>query len=911
MKKIVIFITLIFALVLCMASCELLQSSGSQSVHTHEFGEWSTTENATCTNNGVKVRYCSCGESQSDTIPKLSHNVVIDAAVTSTCTKAGLTEGKHCSVCNETIIAQTIVYALGHAEVVDASVPSTCTTTGLTEGKHCSVCNETLITQIETAKANHSYDDKYDEECNVCGFIRDAECPHTNVSTQPAKSATCTEPGLTEGKVCVKCEAVIIAQTIIDAKGHTEVVDAAVDPTYENTGLSEGKHCSACGTIIIAQQVIPMLQPQYHTIWYKNIKTADYPTVNNFVEHLGLNPLPEISVVGYEFIGWYTEPNGGGQFMNKIPKGSTEDITLYAHWNLLNYEITYINVPNNTNPTSYSIEDKLKLQTPTGNKLVFTHWSDDKGNTYTPDANITFLPEKMTGDLILTAHWKVLRNIATPAEGGAKLYSAYSGDDGFLYFFYDLGTIEHVVLDEIDKLRYKAQGEPLNVTLSKTVTISEETAKSIANTVSKSVSSTTAWESTHDWSETHTENWNAKLGASVEAGVPVFKVKVEGSYGWGGEDSNTDGWTKSNSGSNTGGETTENAVSSSIAYKQEITTEITENNVISADMPSGYYAYVHAGNVRVIAVISYEIATGSLYLDTYSRLDNMHSMIMYYENVNQLNNPSVEGLDFAITDAHKTEIVSKIDNSYYVKYDANGGAGTMPTTMHTVGATETLPKNTFTKDGYGFVRWELITDNGVKNFQDGQEITNLGDTLETVTLKAIWEPLTYTVVYDANGGTGTMPPSTHPINQDAKLSTNTFTREGYEFVGWILVSDIGEIILEDEKIVKNLAEPKETITLHAKWSCISYIVKYDANGGTGSMPSSLHYINEDAKLASNTFTKESYIFVGWKLVTDVGEKTYHDGQIVKNLANAGDTITLYAMWDLGLDYSLPPSVLRP
>ena len=128
MKKIVIFVTLILALLMCMASCNKEQNTDPKPEHTHVFGEWSITENATCTKDGVKVHYCSCGEKQIDSIPKLPHSVVIDEAVAPTCTKTGLTEGKHCSVCTEIFIEQNIVGALGLGHAYDSEIDAICNT---------------------------------------------------------------------------------------------------------------------------------------------------------------------------------------------------------------------------------------------------------------------------------------------------------------------------------------------------------------------------------------------------------------------------------------------------------------------------------------------------------------------------------------------------------------------------------------------------------------------------------------------------------------------------------------------------------------------------------------------------------------------------------------------------------------
>ena len=71
------------------------------------------------------------------------------------------------------------------------------------------------------------------------------------------KDATCTEDGYTGDTVCAICGKVNIAGNTIPAKGHTEVIDAAVEPTCTEPGKTEGKHCSVCNEILVAQTEIP------------------------------------------------------------------------------------------------------------------------------------------------------------------------------------------------------------------------------------------------------------------------------------------------------------------------------------------------------------------------------------------------------------------------------------------------------------------------------------------------------------------------------------------------------------------------------------------------------------------------------------------------------------------------------
>lgn len=77
------------------------------------------------------------------------------------------------------------------------------------------------------------------------------------------KDATCTEDGYTGDTVCAICGKEITKGETIQSKGHTEVIDAAVEATCTTPGKTEGKHCSVCHAVIVAQEVVPMKE---HTV---------------------------------------------------------------------------------------------------------------------------------------------------------------------------------------------------------------------------------------------------------------------------------------------------------------------------------------------------------------------------------------------------------------------------------------------------------------------------------------------------------------------------------------------------------------------------------------------------------------------------------------------------------------------
>ena len=81
---------------------------------------------------------------------------------------------------------------------------------------------------------------------------------HTEVIV-PGIAPTCTEPGISDGKTCSACGAVLAAQIELDALGHAEIVDEGIAPTCTESGVTDGKHCQHCGEIFVVQEVIAAL----------------------------------------------------------------------------------------------------------------------------------------------------------------------------------------------------------------------------------------------------------------------------------------------------------------------------------------------------------------------------------------------------------------------------------------------------------------------------------------------------------------------------------------------------------------------------------------------------------------------------------------------------------------------------
>jgi uncharacterized repeat protein (TIGR02543 family) len=167
------------------------------------------------------------------------------------------------------------------------------------------------------------------------------------------------------------------------------------------------------------------------------------------------------------------------------------------------------------------------------------------------------------------------------------------------------------------------------------------------------------------------------------------------------------------------------------------------------------------------------------------------------------------------------------DRTLYAKWTAitttvmynpgTSGSGTMANSSHTYGTTSALRPNTFTRTGHVFDGWATDNANGVKVYNDGADVTSAFTTI-IQTLYAKWVGVTYTVRYNANGGTGAIPDSSHTYWDTSHLTANTFTRDGYAFAGWATSSG-GAKVYNNAASAYNLATTQGAIVdLYAVWT---------------------------------------------------------------------------------------------
>ena len=228
--------------------------------------------------------------------------------------------------------------------------------------------------------------------------------------------------------------------------------------------------------------------------------------------------------------------------------------------------------------------------------------------------------------------------------------------------------------------------------------------------------------------------------------------------------------------------------------------------------------------------------------------------------------------------------VTTNETDYTLSYNANGGSGAPSSQTGTgVGSyTFTISSTKPTRTGYTFLGWSLSSTATAASYQPGGSITLTASDI----LYAVWKANTYTVSYNANGGSGAPSNQTKTYGVTLTLSNTKPTRTGYTFSAWNTAQNgSGTSYAPGGSYTANAA-----VTLYAQWTVNTYVVTFDAQGGSVTTASkSVTYGQPYGSLPVPV--RAGYRFDGWFTVATGGTQVTAETVVTVTAAQ-----TLYAHW---------------
>lgn len=231
--------------------------------------------------------------------------------------------------------------------------------------------------------------------------------------------------------------------------------------------------------------------------------------------------------------------------------------------------------------------------------------------------------------------------------------------------------------------------------------------------------------------------------------------------------------------------------------------------------------------------------------------------------------------------------------TYPVVYELNGGQDGPAPQVKKYGKTLTLSTVKPVREGFKFLGWATSmadSQSGKVTYPAG--VKNTYTKNARLTLYAAWKEKTYTVTYDANGGTNAPAKQTKYYTKDLTLrgAGTKPTRIGYTLTGWFDKANGIEYALKGTYTVN------KSVTLYAIWKPIHYTIVFRGAGAENAMEP-IEAVYDRSYTVTNAFVRTGYTInaeAAWK---DAGGKTYADGAKVRNLtAEEGGTAVLTAQW---------------
>lgn len=262
---------------------------------------------------------------------------------------------------------------------------------------------------------------------------------------------------------------------------------------------------------------------------------------------------------------------------------------------------------------------------------------------------------------------------------------------------------------------------------------------------------------------------------------------------------------------------------------------------------------------------------------------------------------SITATSGTVTRTSATKFTVSITASWKVYYSGNNTnygmsatSGGVTKTISSAGSVHSSGSTTFTGtysiSGYG-AQTKSITVT-FKNFDSGSKSSSKSLTL-SVSVPAL---ASYTITYNANGGTGGPTSQKKYKGVALTLSTSKPTRTGYTFSSWnTAAGGTGTKYLSGGTYP---ATSNSNATLYAQWTANKYTINFDGNGdGVTGVPLSItKTYGSSVTLPTNIPTRTDYNFLGWANTSTATAATYVAGGTYSEAITANTT--LYAVWEL-------------
>ena len=273
----------------------------------HDWGEWETITEPSCTGTGLHQHTCRrCGVTESESLPATGHTPTTKPGSPATCTESGWTDHIYCSVCEEPLEPyQTEIPSLGGHDWgawvtvterncgVDGLERRTCQRAGcgateerILEATGAHVAGDTTTENVKEATCTTPY--SWDEVtyCSVCGGVMSTQPRETGSplghyydwdgGVEYVKDPTCTEDGEVK-YTCQRCGATV-TETI--PAGHTPGDPTDKPPTCVESGYNSRIVCTKCGAVLEAGTEVPSTGTEHDFYYYGyELRTIDGESV--------------------------------------------------------------------------------------------------------------------------------------------------------------------------------------------------------------------------------------------------------------------------------------------------------------------------------------------------------------------------------------------------------------------------------------------------------------------------------------------------------------------------------------------------------------------------------------------------------------------------------------------------------